>query len=134
MTGRRNLPNYERARLALRLKDAVSAEAKAKKESTLKQNSTVNQKSDERYELNTNKELAKAAGVSHDTIHKVEVIEEKAAPIQGRLVWHYVNSFRISIARRRSAGEASELSRISRRALAVASRSALRWAACSRFR
>lgn len=46
----------------------------------LKQNSTVNQKSDERYELNTNKELAKVAGVSHDTIHKVEVIEEKAAP------------------------------------------------------
>ena len=29
---------------------------------------------------NTDYELAKAAGVSHDTIHKVEVIEEKATP------------------------------------------------------
>lgn len=76
--GRRNLPNYERARLALRLKETIAAEAKAKQESTLKQNSSVNQKSDERNELNTNKELAKVAGVSHDTIHKVDVIEQKA--------------------------------------------------------
>lgn len=76
--GRRNLPNYERARLALRLKEAIAAEAKAKQESTLRQNSTVNQKSDERSEVNTNKELAKVAGVSHDTIHKVDVIEQKA--------------------------------------------------------
>lgn len=76
--GRRNLPDYERARLALRLKETIAAEAKAKQESTLKQNSSVNQKSDERNELNTNKELAKVAGVSHDTIHKVDVIERKA--------------------------------------------------------
>ena len=77
--GRRNLPNYERARLALQLKPLLAEEAKAKQAATLKQNSTVNQKSDER-EINTNKELAKAAGVSHDTIHKVDVIEQKAAP------------------------------------------------------
>ena len=68
---------FERARLALRLKEAIAAEAKAKQESILKQNIAVNQKSDER-EINTNKELAKVAGVSHDTIHKVDVIEQKA--------------------------------------------------------
>lgn len=75
--GRRNLPDYEKARLALRLKDVIAEEAKVKRESTLKQNASVNQKSDKR-EINTNKELAKVAGVSHDTIHKVDVIEKRA--------------------------------------------------------
>jgi len=38
------------------------------------------QKSDEPItEVNTKKELAKIAGVSHDTIAKVEVIEREAA-------------------------------------------------------
>ena len=74
--GRRNLPSYERARLALRLKETIAAEAKAKEN----ERKSTNQKSDESplREVNTNKELAKVAGVSHDTIHKVDVIEQKA--------------------------------------------------------
>lgn len=71
--GRRNLPDYERARLALRLKPVVQAEAKAKQSTHTKQGY---QKSDKA--VDTKKELAKAAGVSHDTIHKVEVIESEA--------------------------------------------------------
>lgn len=75
---RRNLPLYERARLALRLKPVISAKAKENQLSTLKQNSTVSQKSVER--IDTQKELARAAGVSHDTIAKVEKIEKTATP------------------------------------------------------
>lgn len=73
--GRRNLPNYERARLALQLKEAIAAEAKANQATHTEQGY---QKSDKA--VDTNKELAKVAGVSHDTIHKVDVIEQKAAP------------------------------------------------------
>lgn len=74
--GRRNLPNYERARLALRLKETIAAEAEKKMKEGINQYSP-NQKSD-KPTINTNKELAKVAGVSHDTIHKVDVIEQKA--------------------------------------------------------
>jgi DNA-binding XRE family transcriptional regulator len=44
-------------------------------------NSTVCQKSDKR-QIDTKKELAKIAGVSHDTIHKVELIKEKGSDEQ----------------------------------------------------
>ena len=71
--GRRNLPNYERARLALRLKETIAAEAKENQATHTEQGY---QKSDKA--VHTSKELAKVAGVSHDTIHKVDVIEQKA--------------------------------------------------------
>lgn len=72
--GRRNLPNYERARLALRLKETIAAEAKEKQREA---GGAVRQKSDKAV-IDTKKELAKVAGVSHDTMHKVDVIEQKA--------------------------------------------------------
>lgn len=77
--GRRNLPNYERARLALQLKPLLAEEAKKRQLSTLKQNADESdtQKSAER-KGEVRDELAKIAGVSHDTIHKVDVIEQKA--------------------------------------------------------
>ena len=79
--GRRNLPAHERARLALRLKPVIAEKAKGKQaeyhgnqyESGLTQKSAEVQKP-----IETRQELAKVAGVSHDTIAKVEVIEEKA--------------------------------------------------------
>jgi site-specific DNA-methyltransferase (adenine-specific) len=77
--GRRNLSNYQRSLLALKLKPMFEEKAKGKQLSTLKQN-TVSQISDEREEINTKKELAKIAGVSHDTIAKVQKIEQEAAP------------------------------------------------------
>jgi len=70
---RRNLPAYERARLALRLKPVIAERAKEKETSHTGQGY---QKSDN--PVHTAKELARAAGVSHDTIHKVETIEAKA--------------------------------------------------------
>ena len=79
--GRRNLPLHERARLALRLKPVITEKAKEKQaeyhgnqyKSGLSQNSVEVQKP-----IDTQKEIAKAAGVSHDTIAKVEKIEESA--------------------------------------------------------
>ena len=83
--GRRNLPLHERARLALRLKPVIAEKAKEKQaeyhgnqyESGLSQNSAEVQKI-----IDTREEIARAAGVSHDTIAKVEKIEEAApAPV-----------------------------------------------------
>lgn len=67
--GRRNLSAYDRSVLALKLKPII--EEKAKEKEHIRK--TTCQKSDESYD--TKKELASIAGVSHDTIHKVETIE-----------------------------------------------------------
>ena len=66
--GRRNLPAHERARLALRLKPVIAERAKEKEEERKK----TFQKSEKSNlpEYNTAKEIAKVAGVSHDTIAK----------------------------------------------------------------
>lgn len=80
--GRRDLTTYERSVLALKIKPVIAKLAKEKQLSTLKQNTeTVLEKSTERAKpVDTRKEVAKAAGVSDNTIAKVEKIEEKAAP------------------------------------------------------
>lgn len=72
--GRRNLSTYDRGVLALKLKPMMTEKAKK----NLHQGQEPLQKSVN--PVNTQKELAKVAGVSHDTIHKVEVIEAKATP------------------------------------------------------
>ena len=69
--GRRNLPAYERARLALRLKPIIAEQAKERK--------TLGLKSDEGGR--TDETLGKLAGVGKDTIHKVETIEAKASEL-----------------------------------------------------
>ena len=70
--GRRNLSAYDRSILALKLKPVIAEKA----EKNLHQGQEPLQKSVN--PVNTQKELAKVAGVSHDTIHKVEVIQQKA--------------------------------------------------------
>ncbi|MDR3598774.1 ParB N-terminal domain-containing protein [Clostridium sp.] len=76
---RRNLSTYERSILALQLETIIKEKAKENQLSGLKQN-TVQQNSAKREkdEINTNKELSKLAGVSHDTIARVRKIEECA--------------------------------------------------------
>lgn len=74
--GRRNLSNYQRSVLALELEDVFRAKAKQKQRES---GGAVPQKSVEPL-IDTQKELAKVAKVSHDTIAKVKVIEAKAAP------------------------------------------------------
>lgn len=70
--GRRNLSAYDRSLLALKLKPVIAERAKENQGAR----TDICQKSDK--SIDTKKELAKVAGVSHDTIHKVEVIQEKA--------------------------------------------------------
>ena len=76
--GRRDLTTYERSVLALKLKPVITAKAKEKET----ERKTTYQKSEKSSlpTINTTKEVAKAAGVSHDTIAKVEKIEQQAAP------------------------------------------------------
>jgi N6-adenosine-specific RNA methylase IME4 len=74
--GRRNLSNYQRSVLALQLEEVFSSKAKEQqgKRTDIKQNSA------ESKPIETRKELAKVANVSHDTIAKVKKIEAVATP------------------------------------------------------
>ena len=74
--GRRNLPAHERARLALRLKPVIAEKAKQNLVTHTETGYQGLQNSVKA--VNTQSELAKVAGVSHDTIAKVERIEEEA--------------------------------------------------------
>jgi N6-adenosine-specific RNA methylase IME4 len=74
--GRRNLSNYQRSVLALQLEEVFSAKAKEKQKEA---GGSVPQKSAEA-PIETRKELAKVANVSHDTIAKVKKIEAVATP------------------------------------------------------
>lgn len=68
--GRRNLSLYDRSLLALRLKPVIAEKAKANQRAA---GGAVPQKSAKA--VDTREELAKIAGVSHNTIHRVETIE-----------------------------------------------------------
>lgn len=72
--GRRNLSKYDRSVLALKLKPTIAERAK----DNLHQGQKPLQNSAN--PIDTRKKLATIAGVSHDTIRKVEKIEEKATP------------------------------------------------------
>jgi len=74
--GRRNLSNYQRSVLALQLEEVFRAKAKEKQKEA---GGAVRQISDKAV-VDTKKELAKIADVSHDTIAKVKTIEQKASP------------------------------------------------------
>ena len=72
--GRRNLSAYERTKLALRLEEAIAGRSRQG------ERTDICQKSDNSEPLDTKREIAKAAGVSHDTVAKVKKIEAQAAP------------------------------------------------------
>lgn len=73
--GRRNLSAYDRSVLALKLKPIIAKSAKAQQGAR----TDICQKSD-RSPIDTKKEIAATAGVSHDTIHKVEAIQNSGDP------------------------------------------------------
>lgn len=73
--GRRNLSNYQRSILALQLEDVFKAKAKENQGVRTDLTSVRNLTN-----VDTKKELAKVAQVSHDTIAKVKHIEQKATP------------------------------------------------------
>jgi hypothetical protein len=75
--GRRNLSNYDKSRLALQLEEVIKTKAKVNQEAThlvgngIQKQDMVKQKSAEPFKpIETREEIAKIAGVSHDTISK----------------------------------------------------------------
>lgn len=74
--GRRNLTAMQRAELALRLKESVAAEAKKRQ---VRKPKSVRENSHEQNER-TDEQLATMAGVSSNTIRRVEKIVTQAAP------------------------------------------------------
>ncbi len=73
---RRNLNNFQRTEVALRIEGVVKAKAKEKQRGG-QGGVLLSQKSVEA-KIDTQKEIAKSAAVSHDTVHKVKTILEKA--------------------------------------------------------
>lgn len=73
--GRRNLNAFQRAEIALKLEPYIAARAKQQQIRKPKTQPSVRQNSDEQG-LVTNRRLAKLAGLSHDTIHRVRVISQ----------------------------------------------------------
>jgi hypothetical protein len=79
--GRRNLLPYVRTKLALELEETIAARAKGNQSAGGGGGVAGCQKSDKVVEhIDTKRELATIAGVSHDTVAKVKKIEAKAAP------------------------------------------------------
>jgi hypothetical protein len=79
--GRRNLTDYQRGKLTLELKTMIQKKAKDHlKTSTGGKSPQPLQKSANPAPIDTREELAKLAGVSHDPIHKIEVIEKEGPP------------------------------------------------------
>lgn len=73
--GRRNITAFVRSELALKLKPLIAAQAKKRMADGAKGVQISAQAKGK-----TRDDLAKAAGVSHDTIHKVETVIEKGTP------------------------------------------------------
>jgi len=76
--GRRNLSNYQRSVLALEMESVFSEKAKENLKLNGGNQYAPLQKSAKVQPIDTRKELAKTASVSHDTIAKVKVIQAKA--------------------------------------------------------
>ncbi len=72
--GRRNLTKYQRGQLALAKKEIVSTQAKENQEFGGKEGCLKSDKP-----IDTGKELAKSAGISRDTLFKIEKIKERAS-------------------------------------------------------
>jgi hypothetical protein len=76
--GRRNLTDFQRVELALMMKPIIEGRARAKQESGINQHS-LRQNSDEPSQsIRTDDAVADMAGVSRDTVRKVEAIKESA--------------------------------------------------------
>jgi site-specific DNA-methyltransferase (adenine-specific) len=74
--GRRNLSNYQRSVLALKIEPIIQEKAKENQGTR----NDILQKSAKSNKIDTRLEIAKLAGVSHDTIAKVKKIEQEATP------------------------------------------------------
>lgn len=79
--GRRNLNDFQRTELQLKKKSAIASKAKANSVASGERFGKGLQNSAEPIKaIDTRLEIAEAAGVSHDTVSKVERIQETAGP------------------------------------------------------
>ena len=73
--GRRNLTPYQRAELALKLKPLIAEKATRKRLANLREGDTTPERQDsDSREIDNNRQLAKAVGISHDTLAKADYI------------------------------------------------------------
>lgn len=77
--GRRNLSTFQRAELALKMKDVIAAKAKENNSTNTKRGLVTNTQA-QREPIRTRDELAKIAGVSASTITQTEAVLEQASP------------------------------------------------------
>ena len=83
--GRRNLSNFQRSELALKLKPMIQARAKERQKEyhgNQYESGKVQKSAQVQSKTKSRDELAKIAGVSHDTIEKVSLIKEKGSEEQ----------------------------------------------------
>lgn len=78
--GRRNLSDYQRGVLALRMKPIIEARAIAKKHEGINQHSSLSEISHEASPIRTDEAVANLANISSNTIRKIEHIEKFALP------------------------------------------------------
>lgn len=78
--GRRNLSDYQRGVLALRMKPIIEARNLAKKHEGINQHSSLSEISHEATPARTDETVASLANISSNTIRKIERIEEVAQP------------------------------------------------------
>jgi hypothetical protein len=81
-SGRRNLPDYERIRLALKKEAIVSKRNRARQTEGTNQYSLVPETAQGSKPSKTRDEIAKMAGVGHSRVSQVKVIEVEATPEQ----------------------------------------------------
>jgi N6-adenosine-specific RNA methylase IME4 len=80
---RRNLQIYDRTVLALKWEDIFARRAKSNQiRSGMEYGKGLQISAEPIKPVDTRNEIAKLAGVSHDTVHKVKTIEKKATPKQ----------------------------------------------------
>ena len=80
--GKRNLNNYQRSVMALKLEELLKPIAQQSYKENVGRPQKSQQNSATINHFETRKEIAKVAHVSHDTISKVKTIEAKATPEQ----------------------------------------------------
>lgn len=84
--GRRNLSAYTRAELALKLEPLIAGQVKANQRQSKGQGKKGPQNSADLKPMETRNEIAKVAGVSHDTIAKAKAIAARAPePVKEKL-------------------------------------------------
>ena len=89
--GRRNLSDYQRGVLALRLKPIIEARAKEKQKLSEGRGIKGSPNSDDLKSIRTDEVVADMANISRDTLRKIEHRQDNAAPAKYANYANYAN-------------------------------------------